>query len=168
MNETAKLGITLMVVTLIASLALALTNYYTAEKIVEQKDIAIRESLQKVIDADNFEEKDGYYEAYKEEQLIGKVLKVEAQGYSSIISALVGVDLDNKITGVDIVSQEETPGLGANIEKPEFLSQFQDKGAEDMLLKKDGGEIDAVTGATISSRAITDGIKGSLEENEKE
>ena len=89
--------------------------------------------------------------------------KVEAIGYSSIINALVGVDLNNKITGIGIISQQETPGLGSNIEKESFLSQFIGKGIEDLNIKKDGGKIDAVTGATISSRAITSGVRNAIE-----
>lgn len=164
MNETIRLGITLMIVTLIASLALALTNQYTAPQIKMQKELAIKESLSKVISADSFSEKDRYYEAYdKDGKLIGRVLKIEVPGYSSIINALVGIDLGNKITGIDIVSQQETPGLGANIEKEDFLEQFIGKTKEEMKIKKDSGKIDAITGATISSRAITDGVREIIE-----
>lgn len=164
MNETMKLGIILMIVTLIASIALALTNRYTTPQIEIQKELAVKESLNKVIKADSFSEKDGYYEAYdKDRKLIGRVLKVEAPGYSSIINALVGIDLYNKVTGIDVVSQQETPGLGANIEKDSFLKQFIGKTKEDLRIEKDGGKIDAITGATISSRAITDGVRGMIE-----
>ena len=160
MNEMLKLGLTLMVVTSIAALALALTNHYTVYQIEMQKELAIKASLNKVMVADSFSEEELYYDAYdKEENFIGRVLKVEAQGYSSIIIALVGINLENKITGIDVVSQQETPGLGANIEKENFLKQFIGKGEDELQIKRDGGEIDAVTGATISSRAITDGVK---------
>lgn len=165
MNETMKLGITLMTVTLIASIALALTNQYTAPQIEMQKELAIKESLNKVISADSFQEKDGYYDAYdKDGKLMGRVLKIEAPGYSSIINVLAGINLENKITGIDIISQQETPGLGANIKKESFLQQFIGKTEEGVKIRKDGGEIDAVTGATISSRAIADGVRSMIEE----
>ena len=165
MKETIKLGITLMIVTLIASLALAITNHYTAPQIETQKGLAIKESLNKVITADSFEEKEGYYDAYdKDKGLIGRVLKVEAPGYSSIIQALVGINLENEIMGIDIVSHQETPGLGASIEKESFLKQFISKGKEELKIKKDDGEIDAVTGATISSRAVTDAVRKMMEQ----
>ena len=125
MNEMLKLGLTLMIVTLIASLALALTNHYSAPQIELQKGLVVKESLNKVITADSFKEEDKYYDAYdKDGKLIGRVLKVEVPGYASIINALVGIDLENKIIGIDIVSQQETPGLGANIKKEDFLGQF--------------------------------------------
>lgn len=154
-----------MIVTLIASLALALTNHYTAPQIELKEELAVKESLNKVITADSFSEKDIYYDAYdKDGKLIGRVLKIEAPGYSSIINALVGIDLENKITGIDIIDQQETPGLGANIEKEDFLNQFIGKTKDLLKIKKDGGEIDAVTGATISSRAITNGVRKKIEE----
>jgi len=163
MKETIKLGLTLMVVTLIAALVLALTNYYTVQKIELQKGSAVKESLQKVILADSFKEMNGWFAAFDSEgNLVGRVAKVEVPGYSSVIEALVGVDLEARITGVDIVNQQETPGLGANIEKEEFLEQFRGKTMNMIKIKKDGGEIDAVTGATISSRAITDSIRSTV------
>ena len=164
MKEMLKLGITLMVVTLIASLALALTNHYTAPQIEIQKELAINKSLNKVISADSFEEKNSHFNAYdKEGNLMGRVVKIEAPGYSSTVNALAGVDMGYKLTGVDIVNQQETPGLGANIEMEWFLKQFIGKTKEEVKIKKDGGSIDAITGATISSRALTDGIRGAME-----
>lgn len=165
MNEIIKVGLILMIVTLIASLGLAITNYYTAPQIEMQKELAIKKSLNKVIIADSFSEEDKYYDAYdKDGKLIGRVLKVEAPGYSSIINALVGIDLENKVTGIGIVSQQETPGLGANIEKEDFLRQFIGKTRDEMMIKKDGGEIDAITGATISSKALTEGVRELMKE----
>ncbi len=164
MNENLKLGLTLMAVTLIAALALAITNEFTAPQIEIQKELATKESLNTVMSADSFNQTEGTYEAYNDKgESIGKVFKVEASGYSSIITALVGIDTEGRITGVDIVSQQETPGLGANVEKESFLSQYIGKIASEVLLKKDGGTIDAITGATISSRALTNGIKAAIE-----
>jgi electron transport complex protein RnfG len=164
MNETIKLGLTLMIVTLIASLALALTNHYTSEKIEMQKEFVIKESLDKVITADSFKEEELYYDAYDKDLFVGRVLKVEVPGYSSTINALVGINLENEITGIDIISHQETPGLGADIEKDDFLAQFIGKTKDSLKIKKDGGEIDGITGATISSRAITEGVRKFMEE----
>jgi len=154
-----------MIVTLIAGAALALTNQFTYEHIINNQKSAIEKSLSVVITADYFEESDNYFKAYdKDNNFVGMVYMIEAQGYSSIIKALVGIS-DNKITGVDIVEQLETPGLGANIVESEFKDQFIGKTADQVLLKKDGGEIDGVTGATISSIAITDAIKKVIEQD---
>lgn len=165
MNEMLKLGLTLMIVTIVAGAALALTNHFTAEQIEYQKQLVVKESLGKVIEADSFDEKEEYYDAYdKDKNFIGRVLKIKASGYSSVIEALVGVDSSNNILGVDILSQEETPGLGAKVEEESFLKQFIGKTEKDLKLKKDGGTIDAITGATISSRALTNGIRQKMEQ----
>jgi len=166
MNETIKLGLTLMLISLAAGGALAITNYSTTKQIELQKELALKESLNKVIKAESFQEKGSYYNAYAQDgNLIGRVLKITAPGYSSLISAVVGIDLENKITGIDIVSQQETPGLGAKITEEDFLGQFIGKGKESLKVKKDSGEIDAVTGATISSRAVTNSIRDAIEKH---
>ena len=163
-KEIIKLGITLMIITMVATVALSLTNEVTKDRIEEQSEIQLLFSLAQVMpEADDFKEMEDYYNAYSNGGLIGRVLKVNAPGYSSTIQLLAGVNLENRITKVVVLNQVETPGLGANVEKNEFLDQFIGKTKEGMKIKKDDGEIDAVTGATISSRAVTDGIRGMLE-----
>ncbi|MBU1004993.1 MAG: RnfABCDGE type electron transport complex subunit G [Nanoarchaeota archaeon] len=166
MNETIHLGITLMIVTLIAGAALALTNYFTAPLIESQQQGVIKESLSKVITADSFKQGEGYSTAYDSKgNSVGKVLSVAAKGYSSVINAVVGIDNEGKITGIEVISQQETPGLGAKIVESSFLNQFIGKSPEDVVINKDGGKIDAITGATISSRAITNGVRQAIEQN---
>ena len=77
---------------------------------------------------------------------------------------MLGVLPDGAINGVEIVKHSETPGLGAKIVNPEFRLQFKGKSIENtrFMLKKDGGDIDQVTGATISPRAIVKAIKEGL------
>jgi len=112
--------------------------------------------------------------------LVGYVVKASGQGYSDSIDALIGLDASlSRITGVFILSQKETPGLGGKITDPEWRAQFIDKPTDRPLkVVKTGArasnEIDAITGATISSRslcsiinqAVSD-VKGILESNEK-
>ena len=137
MNETLHLGITLMVISLTAGVALAITNYYTSPIIESQKERAMKESLSKVIEADSFRETNNYSEAYDEQgNAIGKVLKVAAKGYSSIINVMVGIDKNNKITGIEVISQQETPGLGAKIKESSFLQQFIGKTLEELKIMK--------------------------------
>ena len=78
---------------------------------------------------------------------------------------MVGIDKNNKITGIEVISQQETPGLGAKIKESSFLQQFIGKTLEELKIKKDGGKIDAVTGATISSRAVTNGVRQAIEQS---
>ena len=73
----------------------------------------------------------------------------------------VGVDKSGAVTGVSIVSMSETSGLGANARRESFRSQFSGKSGS-VALKKQGGEIDALTGATVTSTAVTRGVNAAL------
>ena len=104
---------------------------------------------------------------------VGSVLPASGKGYSSTIEMVVGVDLAGALTGISIVSQQETPGLGAKItevrygeSEPWFQMQFKGKTCSQLSLDKDGGDIDGITGATISSRAVTYGVRSALEKLE--
>ncbi|MDR0932967.1 MAG: RnfABCDGE type electron transport complex subunit G [Victivallales bacterium] len=117
--------------------------------------------------------------AVKDGKLVAVAARGEKKGYAGAVQALIGFDLDGKIRSVLITGQNETPGLGANVcqrrfqktifnlfeKRPEglapnvFLDQFNGKSAvkgEVWKVKKDGGDIDYVTGATVTSRAITE------------
>ena len=87
-----------------------------------------------------------------------------SQGYSGIIAILMGVNTSCKITGFKIMESKETPGLGTKASEPEFKNQFKNKGFDfNFKVKKDGGDVDAITAATITSRAVSaalaDGLK---------
>jgi H+/Na+-translocating ferredoxin:NAD+ oxidoreductase subunit G len=93
--------------------------------------------------------------------LAGWVLKAGGQGYADKVELLLGLDPgQNTITGLFILEQKETPGLGANIITPGWRNQFIAKSTATPLVVKKGGApradaIDAITGATISSRSVT-------------
>jgi len=99
-----------------------------------------------------------YFAAKKGEETVGYIVQSFGKGYSSYINVLVAVDKDIKITKVDILSHAETPGLGDEIEKDEFKNQFKGKGIANIkLVKVETTEyIQAMTGVTISCRAVTD------------
>lgn len=111
------------------------------------------------------------------DKLVGRAFIVIApDGYSGNIEIMMGVDPEEKITGIEIVSHAETPGLGAKIVSEET---WPGKGsgpgglvgkslAGNLKVKKDGGEIDQITGATISPRAIVKAVKKGLEFYRKE
>ncbi|PKM93032.1 MAG: electron transporter RnfG [Elusimicrobia bacterium HGW-Elusimicrobia-4] len=172
MKETIKLGRYLFIICAVAGVTLAVTNYFTTKKIASQKLNTENTAIKEVLPlASGFEVKDNFPKNGFDEKnnIVGYVLKVIAAGYSSEISALVGIDRDFKVTGVKILSQNETPGLGSKISEKNFLSQFIGKFSEKILLKKDAqaGEIDGVTSATISSRAITNAIRKNIDEFKK-
>ena len=164
MNQILKLGIILMIFAGTSGALLALVNKGTLPYIEKQK--AELDSLSSVFPtASKFEKKEGsqaYYEAYTTEgTLAGFVLVLNAKGYAGNIAGLVGIDKAGIIQGVKFLDNKETPGLGANIVESWFTNQFKGKSATDLEItkQKDDKKIIALTGATISSKAVTDEIK---------
>jgi len=167
MNQIARFGMVLGVICLLATLVLALTYQVTKPKIEEQLKKEEQAALKAISPyTDSFREKsiDGinYFEALKGGKLQGYCLRITANGYSGFIRLMAGIDLNGIITGVRVLEQQETPGLGARIDEvrpgenaPWFLRQFRGKDSRNLEVKK---SIDAITGATISSRAVTEGI----------
>ncbi len=110
-------------------------------------------------------------EAYdKDDKLVGFILKSECRGYAGPIEYMIAIStfLPFEVISLKILSHKETPGLGANITKEKFISQFIGKKPKEIILKKDdiNGKIDSISGATITSRAITNSIKHLLEKEE--
>ncbi|MBN1526136.1 MAG: RnfABCDGE type electron transport complex subunit G [Candidatus Omnitrophica bacterium] len=173
MSQLLKFGLILCAICLAATLVLAVTYQVTKPKIEEQLRREEREALETILpEADSFTEKsvDGldYYEALKGGELKGYCVKVTGSGYNGFIRMIVGVNPAGVIEGVEVLEQQETPGLGADINKikpgekdPWFLRQFKGKDAATLEVKKN---IDAITGATISSRAVTDAVRKTITE----
>ncbi|WP_020585986.1 FMN-binding protein [Desulfobacter curvatus] len=94
-------------------------------------------------------------------KMVGHVVKADGQGYADKIELLVGLDAQGKsITGLFVLDQKETPGLGAKILEDAWRGQFKDKSTQNTLSVVKGGgakedQIDAISGATISSRSVT-------------
>jgi electron transport complex protein RnfG len=88
----------------------------------------------------------------------GYVIESYGKGFSSLIAVLVGVDLSGTITGIDILQQEETPGMGDQITGDDFKKQFHGKKLDQLTVTTtdNGRDINAIAGATISSRAVTE------------
>jgi len=97
------------------------------------------------------------------QKIVGTVVSVVPKGYGNKIKISVGVKTDGTIEAIEIVEHEETPGLGAKIIEEPFLSQFKvlDTDKELVVVKTDSkniNEIESISGATISSKAVTDGV----------
>jgi electron transport complex protein RnfG len=149
---------------------LSVTYKFTHSRIEAQAITEEKAALDGVYpEASDFgEEKIGdetYYVAKKDNKLIGYIIRAKNRGYASTITMLVSFDPKGEIKGIKILTQEETPGLGAKInevrygeKKPWFLQQFEGKRAQELDLKN----IQAITGATISSKAVLDGVKKSV------
>lgn len=165
MKEIITYGLILMIICAIAAGALAYVYNQTQRVILMQKEKEKLQAFQEILPlAKHFNKinnipksKDklvkiiGIYEGKNNNQNVGKVFELSIRGYSSDINLLVGMDNSRRITKVKVISQNETPGLGAEITREEFLSQFIGKNSPNIELKKD---IQPITGATISSRAV--------------
>ncbi len=165
MREMLRYGFILGLICAIASGLLAGVNFITKPRILAQARAEEEMSLKEVLpEAGRFAEvKSGeeilYYKAYdKDSGLVGVAFKASAKGYSSTIETIAGMTKDGTITAIKILNQNETPGLGARIIEPEFTRQFSNKNVPAL------NDIQAITGATISSRAVIEAVKKKAQE----
>lgn len=183
-KEIISLGITLLLITAIAAVILGGAYKVTAGPIaIQQKkenDAAMKEVLAK---AENFEKQDV---KLAEDGLIkevnagktgsdvtGYAIKVAPKGYGGLIEMMVGISTEGKVEGIKILSHAETPGLGAKAPEAEFADQYKGKSIdkEIVVVKADpanDNEIKAITGATITSQGVTDGVNSAVEFYNKE
>lgn len=163
----AKPTLILTAICTIVTMLLAMTNMFTAEKIAENAAQKAAESRKKVLAAADYKplDKEGnVYGAYDENgQKIGVVITTVANGYGGKIEVMTGIQTDGQVSGVNILSMEETPGLGAKGKEDGFLRQYRGYNSPNLAVSKDGGEINALSGATITSRAITRAVGEAIE-----
>ncbi|MBQ8572953.1 MAG: RnfABCDGE type electron transport complex subunit G [Ruminococcus sp.] len=168
--------VTLFVICLIVSALLAGTNALTKEPIAQNELKKSQEAMQSVCpDAVSFEGEKGLeIEAYKalneSGEVIGYAIPVSSKGYGGDVSVMVGISSvdGGMVTGVEVLSHSETPGLGANATNESFRNQFKDNPSlHGFSVVKDGsggteGKIDAITGATITSNAVKNAVNEAL------
>jgi Na+-translocating ferredoxin:NAD+ oxidoreductase subunit G len=102
------------------------------------------------------------YPAKKDNVIVGYGVNTNSKkGFSGTIQLAAGFKPDGTIFNITVLNQKETPGLGTKMTEARFQSQFNDKnpGEFKLRVKKDGGQVDAITGATISSRAYCDAVQ---------
>lgn len=184
MNGMPRLILVLTLITVCAGLILSMVEAMTREPIAEQRRLETLRALQAVLPpADNSPDQDTvqlitgqdkrgrdvartFYRGRQKDKLTGVAFQVTAaDGYSGNINIMVGIDPSGTVAGIEILSHNETPGLGDKIELPEFKDNFTGKNLDnaDWRVKKDGGEFDQITGATISPRAVVGAVRKGLE-----
>ncbi len=155
----------LTVIVLISVSLLIYINSITSPIVEAQQEAEIKNMLSGMFaDMDDFKYEDEIYIIYQDSEIIGYAFLATGKGYGGKINILVGVDENFAIEDVVIISNTETPGLGSKITENSFTDQFKGMAAEDIALKKDGGEVDAITGATISSKAVVEAIRKAMVE----
>jgi Na+-translocating ferredoxin:NAD+ oxidoreductase subunit G len=184
-----KLAITLAAVLIVAGSPVAGVYDLTKETIAEQirlKKLRLLRSVLPQIDNDidrEFEDKvigrdrrgddvlARYFFGRKDGELVGTAFAlISPDGFTGDIEFMMGVSPQGEVTGVEIVRHLETPGLGDKIVYPEWRSGFVGRSLTNAqwAVKKDGGDFDQFTGATISPRAVVKRIKEGLELYQKE
>lgn len=179
MTETAKksesmarLVIVLFAVTAIVAFLLGLVDFITRDKIAANVKAKTDAAMSAVLEAESYTELDSYSDASglvnsiyiatdASGSTIGYVSEVSPSGFGGTINMVVGVDTDGAVTGISIVKMSETSGLGDNASNTSFREQYVGKTGT-IAVDKDGGEIAALTGATVTSRAVTDGVNAVL------
>ena len=169
-KDILKPAFILFAICLVVTALLAGTNLLTEDRIAEQAEILAGESRKVVLsDAEEFEENDGFYTGLKGGETVGYVFETEAKGYGGTVKVMTGINAEGAITGVVILEHAETPGLGANAERAVFTDQYKQavpaSGISVVKNKAAGeGEVEALTGATITSRAVTNAVNAAIEQ----
>lgn len=169
MTATAKrefpAWIVLGIIVLVATAALMGTNFLTADTI-EQQSLAKADAARRGVmpDAEEFvtlplaegAAVDDCYEAVAGGETVGYTSQVTVKGYGGPVEIIVGVDMNGAVTSISVGGSDfsETAGVGDRVKGEEFRSQFEGVTAPVTI----GGNIDAITGATISSTAVTRGV----------
>ncbi len=185
MNKIMKNTLILAVITLVAGVGLGFVYEITKEPIAKAQEKAKKEAWQAVFPEaglNDFQpaELDGAAasDAVKELGINATVDEVctvgedgyvitatAKEGYGGDIKITVGITADGTVNGVSILDISETAGLGMKAKEPSFYGQYEGKQAEKFVVSKDGGSgepIDALSGATITSRAVTDAVNAAL------
>lgn len=173
--------VSLLVITLISGFALGYVNDLTigpkAKAKLEQKVNALKLVLptfdnnpvedMKLVKSDKVTDSVEVYPAYLNNEFVGAALiGTTDKGFSGLVRIMIGFKPSGEIENVVVLEQKETPGLGTKMKEEKFLQQFRGININSFKLKvkKDGGDVDALTGATISSRAFCDATQMAYDE----
>jgi electron transport complex protein RnfG len=178
-NELFKMVFSLLLIALVCSAVLGAVNAVTYDKIAELETAARDEAMAQVLPfASSFEDKTAFLETYPTDETVrsvfaakdgagntvGTAVVVAPKGFGGEITMIVGIGSGGTVTGVVITEISETPGLGMNATEDSFLSQFAGKSGSLSVVKSgaNDNQINAITGATITSRAVTNGVLAAM------
>ena len=165
-----RLSMTLLLICAVVAAVLAAVNSYTAPIIAKQKEEKTQLAIEAVLpgggEAVEFEDTTGMVTAlYASDS--GWAVQVTANGFGGAVEMMVGIDKTGNVIGISIISHAETPSLGAvaaedNAAGEAFRGQFAGLSGT-LAVSKDGGTVDAISGATITSRAVVEGVNAALQ-----
>ncbi len=172
-SNLKNMVLTLLVITVVASFSLGSIYNLTKEPIEKSKKLKKELAIKKVVpEFDNIKTykvkpEDGtdslvFNEVYKNDELVGTAIETYTdKGFGGRVRLMAGFLPDGTIKNIEILELKETPGLGTKMVEPKFKDQFNDKNPDSfkLIVDKDGGDVDAITAATISSRAFCDAVQ---------
>ena len=174
-NYIFRLTFTLFAITAVTSFLLSLVNNVTKDRIAEMTQLETKTAMETVMPGENviFEELENkpegvnaVYSAVSGGKIIGYCVTVSPNGFGGAISMIVGINTENAVTGVQIISLSETAGLGSKANSDSFLDQYKGLETDISVVKGEvpagDNSISAITGATITSKAVTAGVNSAL------
>ena len=166
--------VVLTLISLIAAGILGAVYTVTAEPIQQAKTAKQQQAIQQVLTENNRLEADTVnnlpvYRAYQDDTFVGAAVEASSNGFGGEIKIMVGFDPQGNIIDYAVLQQAETPGLGTKIvdwfktDKNNQSIKGKNPGTNNLTVSKDGGEVDAITAATISSRAFLDALQSAYQ-----
>ena len=168
-NSIFRIALNLTVTCFISGIFIAgtyaITEPAAAAQRVKAKNDAMRELVKEAESFKAIDSKEGWYEAIKGGKVIAYVVPANGKGYAGNIEMLAAVTPQGKAIDFKVLKHAETPGLGDKMVEPKFRKQFANKEPNDLEVVKvpTDKNIQSLTGATITSRAVTKGVKEAVE-----
>lgn len=166
--ETLRIALILMLICAVIAGVVSFVNQLTLEKIEENLEADRREAIVSIFNSEHVayealntvpDEVEAVYVVQERDALLGYCVNLNTGGFGGDINLMIGVSAAGKIIGVSIVSMSETPGLGTKVDNSTYLSQYVGQGSDLTL----GMEIDGISGATVSSKAVLAGVNEAMD-----
>ena len=169
--NTLKRIFPVILITVVVFACVALLNWtdtITRAKIEAQKEQEVQTMLTEMFpNMSRYTFEDDIYTIYSDGAEVGYAFLAVGKGYGGDIDILVGLEDETTVKGITIISHTETPGLGSRIAESSFTDKFAGLSIDEVALKQDGGEVDAITGSTISSKAVINAVRTTAMEKVK-
>lgn len=165
-TNPVQLGAILFIIVSVCVFLLAVVFSYTTPIIENNSKIAEKNKLNNIFsNCNKFVSTNNYYIGFENNKIVGFIFKESSRGYAGNIDILVGISSDGLIKGIEIIKQNETPGLGSKINEtkpgekyPYYLARYLNKN------KSEFETVEVISGATISSKAVKNGIRKAYED----
>lgn len=167
-NSIFAVTLNITIASILSALVISWVYSFTEGRIIDNRKMLKEEAMRRLVpQAVSFapsSPSSGILEARSANGLEGFILPVEGRGYGGTIKMIAAADTEGRIIGFEILSHNETPGLGDLATGSEFRDQFTGHGHGDLEITKthEVGKIDAISGATITSRAVAHSLDEAL------